>query len=419
MSTPWVAQTEVADTTVGEVAGRALQFAFEGTGAIDTWRITPQTSDAAQLLSGTRGPAIEQALRGIASTIRGHEGNTSFRGITLARSDVEYQVNSALNYIEGTRIAPSYGFTTDDTPTSRAALQRAISDGQGVADGTAAQAPNWVNLGSFATRELVRLAGRADSPADARIGTWLASMGAHEPQHTISPLSFEDVIKPEYQNMAPEEMAADPVLAKDPFAALEPLNWVEEGTADTLANWPGRIERVARNMGVPFSPTPQAPGVLPAPIAAARTAAHGRGATFSADERALVDTWVKGEFNTAPQTDGDRFQLLAMHSNGAHNYPSHVAGMHLMLAMAGIDPKRPDDYAKADQLLQGGDITGTPGRIADAIIQHRRLDPELREQLQAKIRDAGADIMSDPARMRAALADVVGLVKGAASAASA
>lgn len=103
-------------------------------------------------------------------------------------------------------------------------------------------------------------------------------------------------------------------------------------------------------------------------------------------------------------------QMAAMALTGMRNYPTHVEGLQRLLMLAGLDPADADDAAAASQLLQGSRIDRVPGRIADAIIEHRKVDPDQREQLRTAIRDAGTHVMSDPAEFDAAIARIEQLV---------
>lgn len=411
-NTPWIRNTKVGDSTFGQVADRALQFAFEGNGPIADHTIVPQTAAAARALEGKQGPALEQALRGIAATVSGHESNTSFKGISLARGYRDFQVNSAISYLEPGKFMPmlSDAFSTKPTKQSKLAVKDALKNGDQVAHMAVAQAPGWVNLGPFASRQVMRLAGEANSTKDAKLGTWLASIGAHEPLHTVTPPGLKDLVKKEYlQWPTPTEL--EKKSQENPFAAMKPINWLEEGTADTLALWPGRIQQVGARMGVPTLstlPEPEMPDEKLMSMIVGFTQRKGR---LLPEERTFLDTWAKEKFNATPKSDLDRVQLLGMTMTGGKNYPVHIDAMQRLLKLANIDPEKPQDYAAAESLLQGAPITRIPGRIADAIIKNNNLDPAIREQVRVKIRDTGTDIMTNPMGVEERIAEIEALVK--------
>lgn len=415
LATPWIAEQKVSKGTFGEVAADALQFAFEGTGPMDQRRIVPQGRDAADLLTGSKGAAVERALRGIASTVNGSEARSSFAGISLARSQREFQVNSALSYLEG-RTPMSAAFSTEATKLSKLAVHDALAMGAQVGKIAAAQAPGWVNFGPFATRQLLRLAGSSGDSAPARdalLGTFIAGLGAHEPHHTTTPPRMADLVKKSALEWPSKDPAADAAAAKaDPFGSLKPVNWLEEATAETLANWPGRLQATGKKMGVATLPALPEPGEPPDDVMMAIMNTQMNGNRFTGEDRAVVDAWAKSTYGVTPRADLDRLQLVGLQLTGMGSYPTHHHAMQTLLAMGGIDPKAPASYGAARDLLQGTTITRVAGQLADRIIETNGVDPGKREQLRTMIRDVGTRIMQDPDDARArmvAIMDLVGL----------
>ncbi len=409
----WVAKTKVGGDELGSVAARALQFSLEGDGVPSTRRLVPQTEAAAKLLSGPQGAAVEQALRGIVATTDAHEGTTSIAGISLARGERDFAVNSALTWLERGDVK---GWNPRGGAAAKEALGEALDGGRQIAKMAVAQAPGWVNLGPFATRQLLRLAGSdSTTTADATMGAWIATLAAHEPHHTITPPRTGDIIKSKFlQEPLPKEL--EKIQKEDPFSTLKPLNWIEEGTADVLSSWAGVLPATAAKMGVPSLAT------LPEPampedfdVIMALQSASGRGGRFTPDERVLVDAHIEKTFGTPARSDLDRMQMVVMPLTGMRNYPLHVTALHALLDLGGLDSTNPEHAPKAAELLQGARLTHVPGRIAEAIIEQQGIDPSLREELRTQVRDLGAHLNGAPdeAAVTAALTEITTLVESA------
>ena len=410
MSRGWASGTKVGGDELGDIAARALQFSLEGGGVPSERRLVPQTAAAAKLLTGANGAAIERVLRGIVATTDAHAGATTIAGISLARGARDFAVNSALTWLEKGDVK---GWNPRGGAQAKAALDEALDGGRQVAKLAVAQAPGWVNLGPFATRQLLRLAGSASTTTgDATMGAWLATLAAHEPHHTITPPRSGDLVKPEFlQEPLPKEL--EKIQRANPFVSLKPLNWIEEGTADVLSSWAGVLPATAQKMGIPSLaalPEPTMPEDFE--ILMALQAASGRGGRFTAEERVAVDAHIEQTFGTPARSDSDRMQMVVMPLTGMRNYPLHVTAMHKLLQLGGLEPTNPADAPRAAQLLQDARLTHVPGRIADAIIEHRKLDPAIREELRTAIRDIGAHLNGQPdeAGATAALALVESLV---------
>lgn len=402
---PWVSNTKVGDSTLGAVAGRALQFQLEGSGAPSKRELVPQSQAAAKLLEGPGGAKLEQALRGILATTDAHDGRTNVAGISLARGVRDFAVNSALTYLERGDVK---GWDPTGGAVATKALDEALDGGREVAKLAVAQAPGWINLGPFASRQLLRLTA-ADGPSsvqDSRVGAWLSSLAAHEPHHTVTPPRTADIVHGEYlQDPLPKELEAR--QKADPFVSLKPLNWIEEGTADVLSTWAGVLPSTAAKLGIPSLaelPDPAFPEDFD--VIMAIQSAAGRGNRFTPEERIAVDAFNADQFGVAPRSDLDRMQMAGMALGGLRNYPTHVEGLHRLLGLAGLDPASPKDFSAASDLLQGARITHVPGRLADAIIARHELDPGRREQLRTAIRDAGEHVMTDPAAFSAAIGEI-------------
>ncbi|MCW2956320.1 MAG: hypothetical protein JWO69_1189, partial [Thermoleophilia bacterium] len=215
----------------------SLQFAVTRDGA-GTRVLHPQTSAAAGLLRGTAGARVEQALLGMLATADASRGAADIAGITLARNDREFAATSALTALEAGYV-PGSGDAT--SVPSASVMRTAIEFGRGVSRAAYAQAHSWVNLGSLATNQMLRLARQEGpaAPADAFTGSWIASLGTHETGHRVTPAAYRDLVE---------------VDANDEATALSHDNWLEEAGAQILATWGGRTARVADAMGIPSGP---------------------------------------------------------------------------------------------------------------------------------------------------------------------
>lgn len=117
--------------------------------------------------------------------------------------------------------------------------------------------------------------------------------------------------------------------------------WIEEGTAEALGRWPGAVTNTARHMGIPTKP--------------------------HAISKAIGS------------------------SDGGKQYNEWTGSMQSLLRLSGIDTRSNSGLSAAQALLQKPALSRVPGKLADAIIEHNKLEPELREPIRKFIVSSGGD----------------------------
>lgn len=370
-SVPELAAIDVDGAKLGDLAGRMLQFAVVGDGPFAGRQFVPQTSMAAAYLSGPHGAAVEHALRGMLASADDVQLPTAIAGITLSATIADYTVNSAMSALDGGDM-PNH--EVPPGPALPETVAAAVQYGKVVAANSLAQAAGpWVNLGPTVTHELERLSGTSStSPFDQLMGTTVATVAAHELGHRVTPPMREEFF----------------VQGPDGTDTLTAENWLEEGTAQVLATWGSRTERVAHSMGMPFG-SAALPPVEPSVNALLASGEHWLGQPMTPGARAALD-----DFNTrvgAPKAvdDTERIDFFNLATAGGALYPSHAALLTELLGYAGLDTTDDSQFDAGLRLLQDGTLKQAPERIAAAILEHRGIDGSREAELAELIRGAG------------------------------
>lgn len=222
-STPWIAETRIGDSTIGELIDQTARFEWRG-GALVAGNAAAEAVLAA-------APGVRDAIRG-AISYAAADGSPQLAGFAFAGSRAADVVQGIASALAGDRWVPPAAPTEGD----RELLEEYVRDWSSwiEPDGWSANANGgWVNLGFAISAELARLTtlGTAATAADAKTGASIAQVVSHELQHRITPRAY-------------------------PFT--EEHTWLEEGTAQLLSNAPAGVLAAARAMRLPAAPI--APG---------------------------------------------------------------------------------------------------------------------------------------------------------------
>jgi hypothetical protein len=177
------------------------------------------------------------------------------------------------------------------------------------------------------------LAGSRDPNVDASVvGSWRMLLS---PRMTTLLMS-EDATHPRMGTRYVTEVLAHEfehtVTPADPSGPVgRNLGWLEEGSADVLARWPGVAKRHADAMGIAAPPAAQ-------PL------------------------------------------------QGKYLYDQLTAGVRRLLVLADVDVTDAAAIERARELLQSGSLGSTPRRLAEAIGAARSLEPARVAELERRIR---------------------------------
>jgi hypothetical protein len=322
----WVRPFEIDGKPLGRLLVSGSRFSIEGRGPLRARRIYADTPPAANLLSGRSEVRAERFLHGLQRLM--HERGAYVQGISFARSRDGYKANFLISMVQSSWLRPLLDQRAVSNEQRREVLAELVpmaEEGSAGALATHRFETHWVDLDPTLTRYLE---------------TWMRNPKKVKPKDT---LFVAHVIRHELEHSV---SAWDGSYDGEAVGSVH--RWLEEGSADTLANWPGEAARTARILGLPYP---------------------------KAAERA---SW-------------------ASFDPGRGGYPEYVETMRTLLLMAGVNTKDPNSFRQAHALLQKGDVHGTPMRLADAIIDNGRAKPKRRRWLVMKIVNLGGD----PSRARA------------------
>lgn len=303
----WLRDLPVRGGTYGRVLPAQARITFDGSGSIPSRDVTLESKAAVDLFAGERRERADDVLRGVQRILE--ERNGLIRGLVLTDSYGGAQAAAISNVVR-------LHFADDiDDPATRRLVVELIDE---VSSELAGETWAWysfkfqeVVLGPEISRGLERWI-RTPDKATPEQNIFTAHVLRHELEHAVSPATLLDD---------------------------DQLQWVEEGSADVLARWPGAAAETARELGMPYP---------------------------------------------------KRYEKVAYEPRNA-GYPKWVATMRVLLGASGIDVKDPEAIDQAAALLQDGDVSGVPDRIAERIAKRNRLTMREQQQLAAGIRGLDGD----------------------------
>lgn len=309
---PWIRDLEVSGGTYASKLPAQVRISFDGSGPIPSRDVTLQSRPAVELFAGTRRVRAEGVLRGTQRLLEDRDG--LIRGMALTDSRGGAQAAAMANIV---RLHVADGVTD---PRHRRELEGIVRE---VSSDLADHALAWYD---FRFQDIV-----FGPEISSGLMRWIRTPGRTTPEenlHTAYVLRHE------------LEHAVTPPTRYDDHQ----LEWLEEGSVDVLARWPGVAAGTARELGMTY------PG---------------------------------------------RFERLPFEPRSA-GYPEWAATMRVLLAAAGIDTSDPAEFDAASELLQRKEVSQSPARIAAAIAKANRLGPAGRRRIERAI--AGLDGDTDAAR---------------------
>lgn len=303
----WLRDLPVRGGTYGRTLPAQARITFDGSGPIPSRDVTLESAAAVDLFEGERRERAEDVLRGVQRILEERDG--LIRGLVLTKSYGGAEAAAISNVV---RLHVADGI---DDPAERRLVSTLIQE---VSSELAGETWAWY---SFRFQEIVL------GPEISRgLERWIRTPDASTPEQNIF---TAHVLRHEIEH------AVSPATQLD----SDQLQWIEEGSADVLARWPGAAAATARELGM-----------------------------------------------TYPK----RYERMAYEPTRS-GYPTWVATMRVLLGACGIDVQDPAAIDDAARLLQDGDVTGVPERIAERIATRNRLTEREERRLAAGIRGLDGD----------------------------
>lgn len=302
LTDPFIRKMKVTGGTFETTIVRQVRIDIDGSGPIPTRDVTLQTKPAVQLFNGPRRERAVEVLHGIQRILE--EEGALLEGISIARTRGGIEAAAISGVIEQ---YPTDGYY--NTPAEKKMVTDVLTS---VARDLAGGAYAWYDpkiqqivFGPVISKGLHTWieTPRKATPAE---NLFTAYVVRHELEHAVTPADG-DVFE---------------------------FRWLEEGTADTIARWPGVAAATARELGMPYP-----------------------------------KRYDKLEYRT---------------SRGG--YPEYVDSLRILLGAAGIDWKDPTQVDEAVELLQQRELRDVPAELATRIAKRHRLSPAERVRLERGIR---------------------------------
>lgn len=293
-------RTPVDGGTLGEVLGDQVRFWVARSGATSVRDVRPDSRAARELWAHPETQRFAQGVLDIANGISNNSGTgTPLRGFTLSTSTEGYVANRAVHH---------FG---PDSAASADALEGALRAARNHVTGTAAvRKGTWLHLGPDRSAGIVHMLENPGTTLQdlspklrTQLGRGVKSL-LHELNHVNSP-------RP---------------------ADARKWDWLSEGTAETLARWPGRVPEAGRQLGFEVP--------------------KGVGRSF--DRR-------------------------------GGPYREEVQAVRGLLELAGINHRRASAFDAAEQLLNGPTEPFVPRALADRIAARHAHNPDDRAELARMI----------------------------------
>lgn len=319
---PWVQDAQLNGKRFGDLLDKQYRFRFTREG--DASRAVPVSSGA--MLRASLGSSIVREAEAAKHFVERAPGPGQLDGYSVSTSKDGYIANAIAIDMED---ASSPLNQREQFPKAFAEAVRRYSE-LFDQDAPAFWNNGWINLAHTLDGPTIGMLSKEES------GAFKALVLRHELEHAVTPMDLD---------LPSDEFDSD-------FRKLKGVNWLEEGLATTLAMWPGQIDEMIREAGLPGS---------------------------------------KSLLTSSPN-------LRAMSI-----YPPFRATVQGLLEIAGISTSDPASHAAADQVLQGASVLRVPGRLADRIVEKYHLPVEDSDWVRTGIAKLGGD----PAKLAPFLQEIV------------
>lgn len=302
LSSAWVSAIEVGGTsTFGREIPRIVRMRIDGAGRLPDRDILLQTPPTVALFGGAGEQRMKHALHGLLTILERRDG--FIQGVAMANSKPSFEAAALSGIVEKRAIDGDLTAADQRLISSLLSLYARETSAHSLAWYDTRS--GWITIGpEIAT--VVRQHVVAPDDVTAEESIFAAYVLQHELEHAISPSHDEDYAR---------------------------LQWVEEGTADVLALWPGAAAATAEAMGMPYP---------------------------------------------------ERYEQRA-YATRRGGYPEWTTSLRLLVRAAGIDDSDPKSLKSAISLLQGPELPDVPAEIASAIVAEQGLAPGRSAGLRRRI----------------------------------
>lgn len=287
-SDPWLHQLRLSRSTFGRAINQQVRVGMHGSGPMAERDITLETPVTVRMLNGMGRERAKRLMRGSLDILDQREGQIG--AIAWATNRAQFEAAAIGGFAEDYGGAPIP--RADRSLLTHVLREQALD----LADNTFA----WyqydhsvIVLGPAVTRTLVKHVSTPGHVTEAE-GAFAAYIVRHELEHAVTAAGGRPG---------------------------ESLRWLEEGTADVMARWPGETAATARSLGLPYP---------------------------------------------------KRYDKVGYFTKRG-GYPEWAASIHILLRAAGVDPRRRGDFAAASDLLQAPMVDDAPRELARAIASHQGL----------------------------------------------
>lgn len=319
-------EARIGSASVAKGLNDQIRFRLAATGGSEQWTLVPDNRLSADLLASEPGVRLATRLRALVGAVDVSRAAGSFapRGIVLAD--------------DAQGIAAAWELMRRDEARVTGRPARAIADAMAGAEslvrgGTSAHAEaNWVVVSPDAARSMLTSVNAYTPGARepySRTGWPAAEMGqllAHEWQHLVSPADAR---------------------TPDGIEALQPIMWMEEGTASLFSYVGSDRDSVGKAWNI--------------------TEAQHDAQIHRPDE--FETGW------TTTDTYASLPPGMAFPAPDGHVYAPEVGILQRLLALAGIDSTMSSGRDAANRLLQGVPLAAMPKRVASALLRAKGAEP--------------------------------------------
>jgi len=316
----------------------------------EDWKIVPDSPTAAALMQSKAGNDFIKQLRTAANSTGSLGEVSNLKGFILPKDTESVLAGRVLSWLDdpsdpdGRQLARLGELGR--TKTAGQVMRKWDGDGelqQAVARAGAWNSEGWITFMPDTSRAMLTAAGAYGPNKStekrlreaARWTNYLAGNGSHEVQHSVS----------------------DP----SPTAYQGKAKWIEEGTANVFSRTPVFHQRNQQRAGLD-------PNVYAGRLAHEPSFEPG------------WKPWTRPAIEKSKQEQNDK--------DTARNYGDSQVVLRDLVRLAGADFRSKAGQERAFELLQRKSMGYTPGVLADAIIEHNKLDPSVRERLRERIKGA-------------------------------
>lgn len=345
-TTQWTRSVPLGDTTIGDAYDGQIRFKLTGSGPYPERRFLPDSPAAHDLVLADRDKRLPKLFHGFLESFAGRESENALHGLIFNTSPEQFGLHIATNIMHEYMLGNPGGLQIGDSPenSNLKDFKGALKLGGLMAKTSSAMRQDYLGFGprySSYLKELVT--DGLDDPNDSEKASSLTSVLLHEMEHNTTPFGWYEYFNEKHITKGLGELSEmSPVRL---LGLFKPEYWLEEALVDLLAEWGTRTSQAGVKMGLPNASAEHLP---------------------------------------------------------PHKYNRIVTPLRQMLEMAGFDSQDDGQFSEVERLLQEGELRDTPRKLAEAIVEHQKMDEKYTDKLTEKIQKAGKwfQLSGIPAKFR-------------------